>query len=145
METYHSRSVKKNPSFSVQPRTTDTQFGCRTTKIATSNDWLTKNLTMQKCRWHSDWLDGAVSFRKLLGKKRVMQIRHGETLSHQGAISNEICYSSAQFDNTFSCKNLILLQKWGHARWGLRLCNFESYYFSISPFLHFTQSKKRSR
>ena len=25
METYHSRSVKKNPSFSVQPRTTDTR------------------------------------------------------------------------------------------------------------------------
>ena len=25
METYHSRSVKKNPSYSVQPRTTDTK------------------------------------------------------------------------------------------------------------------------
>ena len=50
-----------------------------------------------KCRWRSDWLDGAVSFRELLGQKRVMQIRQGETLSHQGAITHEVCCSSAQW------------------------------------------------
>ena len=50
-----------------------------------------------KCRWHSDRLDGAVSFRELLGHKRVRQIRQGETLSHQVAITLEVCCSSAQF------------------------------------------------
>ena len=35
-----------------------------------------------KCRWRSDWLDGAVSFREPLGQTKVMQIRHGETLNH---------------------------------------------------------------
>ena len=39
-----------------------------------------------KCRWHSDWLDGAVSFRELLGQTKVMQIRQGETQNHQGVI-----------------------------------------------------------
>ena len=34
------------------------------------------------CRWHSDWLNGAVSFRELLGQTKVMQIRQGETLNH---------------------------------------------------------------
>ena len=38
-----------------------------------------------KCRWRSDWLDGAVSFREPLGQMKVMQIRQGETLNHQGA------------------------------------------------------------
>ena len=28
-----------------------------------------------KCRWHSDRLDGALSFRELLGQTKVMQIR----------------------------------------------------------------------
>ena len=50
-----------------------------------------------KCRWRSNRLDGAVSFRELLGQKRVMQIHQGETLSHQGAITHEVCCSSAQF------------------------------------------------
>jgi hypothetical protein len=40
-----------------------------------------------------------VSFRELLGQKRVMQIRQGETLSHQGAITHEVCCSSAQFSS----------------------------------------------
>ena len=62
-------------------------FSCRTTKIATSNNWLTKCLTMKN-------VDGAVSFRELLGQKRVMQIRQGESLSHQGAITYEVCCSS---------------------------------------------------
>ena len=30
-----------------------------------------------KCRWRSDRLDGAVSFRELLGQKRVMKIHQG--------------------------------------------------------------------
>ena len=41
-------------------------------------------------------LDGAVSFRELLGQKRVMQIPKGATLSHQGAITHEVYCSSAQ-------------------------------------------------
>ena len=50
-----------------------------------------------KCRWRSDWLDGAVSFKELLGQTKVMQIRQGETLNHQGAITNEICWLAAQY------------------------------------------------
>ena len=46
METYHSRSVKKNPSYSVQPRTTDTkvrprffdQFGHETMYASSGNN-----------------------------------------------------------------------------------------------------------
>ena len=49
-----------------------------------------------KCRWRSDRLDGAVSFRKTLGQKKVMQIRQGETLNHQGAITHELCCLAAQ-------------------------------------------------
>ena len=37
-----------------------------------------------------------MSFRELLGQKRVMKIRQGETLSHQGAITHKVCCSSAQ-------------------------------------------------
>jgi hypothetical protein len=33
----------------------------------------------------------------LLGQTKVMQIRQRETLSHQGAIIHEVCFSSAQF------------------------------------------------
>ena len=51
-----------------------------------------------KCRWRSDWLDGAVSFREPLGQTKVMQIRQGETLSHQGAIAHEACCLAAQFE-----------------------------------------------
>ena len=49
-----------------------------------------------KCRWRSNRLDGAVSFRELLGQKRMMQIRQGETQSHQWAMTHEVCGSSAQ-------------------------------------------------
>ena len=49
-----------------------------------------------KCRWRSDRLDGAVSFKEPLGQTKVMQIRQGETLSHQMAIIHEVCLSSAQ-------------------------------------------------
>ena len=49
-----------------------------------------------KCRWHSDRLDGAVSFREPLGQTKVMQIRQGETLNHQGAITHDVCCLAAQ-------------------------------------------------
>ena len=48
-----------------------------------------------KCRWHSDRLDGAVSFRELLGQTKAMQIRKEETLN-QGAITHEVCCLAAQ-------------------------------------------------
>ena len=40
------------------------------------------NLINAKCRWLSDRLDGAGSFREPLGQMKVMQIRQGETLNH---------------------------------------------------------------
>ena len=43
-----------------------------------------------KCRWRSDQLDGAVSFRELLGQTKVMQIR-------QGVITHEVCCLAAQY------------------------------------------------
>ena len=49
-----------------------------------------------KCRWHSDRLDGTVSFREPLGQTKVMQICQGETLNHQGAITHEVCCLAAQ-------------------------------------------------
>ena len=42
------------------------------------------------------WLDDAVSFREPLGQTKVMQIRQGETLNHQGAITHEVCCLAAQ-------------------------------------------------
>ena len=53
------------------------------------------NLIDAKCRWWSDWLDGAASFREQLGQSKVMQIPLGETLNHQGA-THEICCLAAQ-------------------------------------------------
>ena len=43
-----------------------------------------------KCRWRSDRLNGAESFREPLGQTKVMQIR-------QGAITNEVCCLAAQW------------------------------------------------
>ena len=63
------------------------------------------NLIDTKCRWRSDWLDGAVSFRESLGQTKVMQIRQGETLNHQGAITHEICCLAAQFVTDSCSKN----------------------------------------
>ena len=54
------------------------------------------NLMVAKCRWHCDRLDGAVSFREPLGETKGMQIRQGETLNHQGAITYEVCCLVAQ-------------------------------------------------
>ena len=55
------------------------------------------NLMDAKCRWRSDRLDGAVSFRELLGQTKVMPIRQEETLNDQGAITYEVCCLAAQF------------------------------------------------
>ena len=49
-----------------------------------------------KCRWRSDQLDGAMSFREPLGQTKVMQIRKGETLNLQGAITHVVCCLAAQ-------------------------------------------------
>ena len=54
------------------------------------------NLINAKCRWLSDWLDGAGSFWEPFGQMEVMQICQGETQSHQGAITHEVCCLSAQ-------------------------------------------------
>ena len=48
-------------------------------------------------RWRFDQLDDAGSFREPLDQTKVMQIRQGETLNHQGAITHEVCYLAAQF------------------------------------------------
>ena len=42
------------------------------------------NLIDAKFRWHSDGLNGAVSFRGLLGQTKVMEICQRETKNHQG-------------------------------------------------------------
>ena len=56
------------------------------------------NLINAKCRWRSDQLDGAGSFREPLGQTKVMQIRQ-ETQNHQGVIIHEICCLSRQLFN----------------------------------------------
>ena len=55
------------------------------------------NLIDAKCRWRSERLDGAGRFWEPLGQTKVMQIRQGETLNHQGAITHEVCCLAAQF------------------------------------------------
>ena len=50
-----------------------------------------------KCRWRSDCLDGAGSFREPLGQTKVMQIHQGETLNHQGAMTQEVCCLLARY------------------------------------------------
>ena len=54
------------------------------------------NLIDANYRWHSDQLDGAVSFREPLGQTKVMQIRQEETLNHQEVITHEVCCLAAQ-------------------------------------------------
>ena len=44
--------------------------------------------------------DGAWSFREPLGQTKVMQIRQEETLTHQEAITHEVCCLAAQLDKT---------------------------------------------
>ena len=46
--------------------------------------------------WLMQNADGTVSFRELLGQTKVMQIRQGETLNHQWAITHEVCCLAAQ-------------------------------------------------
>ena len=71
-------------------RWTKNLFGCRTTKIATSNlNW--NGITSKK--------PGTVLLMQNvdLGHTKVIQIRQRETLSHQGAIIYENCCSAAQY------------------------------------------------
>ena len=60
-------------------------------QIEIINNKARHNLMDAKCRWRSDQLDGAVSFREPLGQTKVMQIRQGETLNNQGAFSQKFC------------------------------------------------------
>ena len=60
-------------------------------RIEIINNKARHNLMDAKCRWRSNRLDGAVSFREPLGQTKVMKIRRGETLNHQGAITHEVC------------------------------------------------------
>ena len=61
-----------------------------------------------KCKCF-DGLDGAVSFRETFGETKVMQIRQGETLNYQGAITYEVCCLAAQWVNTFLKDQPLLL------------------------------------
>ena len=65
-------------------------------EIEITNNKARHNLIDAKCRWRYDQLDGAESFWELLGQTKVMQIRQGETQIHQGAITHEVCFLSAQ-------------------------------------------------
>jgi hypothetical protein len=47
------------------------------------NDKARHYLIDAKCRWHSNRLDGAVSFREPLGQTKVIQIRQRETQMRQ--------------------------------------------------------------
>jgi len=64
--------------------------------IEIMNNKARHNLIDAKCRWRSDRLDGPVSFREMLSKTKVMQIRQEETLTRQGAITHEVCLSAAE-------------------------------------------------
>ena len=67
------------------------------------------NLMDAECRWRSNQLECAVSFREPLGQTKVMQIRHWETLNHQGVITHEVCCSSVQLPQVnFLTNNLNL-------------------------------------
>ena len=61
------------------------------------------NLMDANCKWRSDWLGGSVSFREPLGQTKVMQIRQGEMLNHQGAIALEVCCLAAQMSKRCTC------------------------------------------
>ena len=52
-----------------------------------------------KFRWHSDRLDGAMSFKEPLGQTKVMQIRQGKTLIHQVC-----CLAAQSFFNSTDVK-----------------------------------------
>ena len=60
------------------------------------------NLIDAKCRWRSDWLDGAGSNWEPLGQTKAMQIRQRETQIPQGVITHEICCLAAQCFLQFS-------------------------------------------
>ena len=68
----------------------------KTLAIEIINNSARHNLIDAKCRWHSDQLDGPVSFREPLGQTKAMQISQGETLNHQRAITHDICCLAAQ-------------------------------------------------
>ena len=60
------------------------------------------NLIDAKCRWRSDWLDGAGSFWEPLGQTKVMQIRQRGTQIRQRETTHEICCLAAQYQRNLS-------------------------------------------
>jgi hypothetical protein len=78
-------------------------FGCRTTKIATSNDW--NGITSKK--------PGTIlSMQNVeLGQTKVMQIRKRETLNHQGAITHEVCCLAAQLSEVWSTQPIYIFNR----------------------------------
>ena len=60
------------------------------------NNKVRHNLVNAKCRWPSNRLDGAGSFREPLGQMKVIQIRQRETKIHQRETTHEICCLAAQ-------------------------------------------------
>ena len=60
------------------------------------NNKVRHNMIDAKGRWRSDRLDGAESFWEPLCHTKVIQIHLRETQIYKGAITNEICCSSAE-------------------------------------------------
>ena len=60
------------------------------------NNKVRHNLVNAKCRWPSNRLDGAGSFREPLGQTKVMQIRQRETQIRQRETTHEICCLATQ-------------------------------------------------
>ena len=72
------------------------EFQIFLTCIEIINNKARHNLIDAKCRWRSDLLDGAGSFREPLGQTKMMQIRQRETQIHQRETTHKICCLAAQ-------------------------------------------------
>ena len=79
------------------------KFALLSLAIEMINNKARHNLMDANCKWRSDWLGGSVSFREPLGQTKVMQIRQGEMLNHQGAIAHEVCCLAAQLSKRCTC------------------------------------------
>ena len=79
---------------------------CDKISIEIMNKKARHNLMDAKCSWRSNRLEGNVSFREPLGQTKVMQIRQGETLNHQGAITHEVCCLAAQYSDMYHGKKI---------------------------------------
>ena len=84
---------QKRPCFLIMI-TSDEKFDLDYIEII--NNKARHNLINEKCRWRSDWLDGAWSFREPLDQTKVMQIRQRETQICQRETTHEICCLATQ-------------------------------------------------